>query len=428
MTDVSVLEDMEARGLVQDCTDRDGLASRLDAGPVTLYYGCDPTADSLHVGNLLGLLVLRRFQDAGHRPVALAGGATGMVGDPSGRSEERNLLDEATLEHNVAAITAQIARLVHLSDAPGGAVLVDNREWTAEVRLLDFLRDTGKHVTVNTMLGRESVKNRLASERGISFTEFTYMLLQAHDFLRLEETHGVQLQIGGSDQWGNMLAGVDLIRRVHGRPAWALAWPLLTAPDGTKLGKTTGAKVWLDPERTSPYKFFQYWMTTDDRQVRQYLLQFTLLPVAEIEQLVATHLEAPHQRAAQRVLAREATALVHSVEDAADAEIASGILFGAPLYDAGPRALAAVAREVPSLELSQQTIAAGLDLAEVLATDGLLATSKGEARRAVAQGGIYVNGERASEGQLLGANDLLADRYVLLRKGKRAYAMLVVTP
>ena len=428
MTDASVLEDLEARGLVQDCTDRDGLASRLAEGPVTLYYGCDPTADSLHVGNLLGLLVLRRFQDAGHRPVALAGGATGMVGDPSGRSEERNLLDEATLQHNVAAITAQIARIVHLSDEPGGAMLVDNRDWTGEVRFLDFLRDIGKHVTVNTMLGRESVKNRLASEHGISFTEFTYMLLQAHDFLRLEETHGVQVQIGGSDQWGNMLGGIDLIRRVHGRPAWVLAWPLLTAPDGTKLGKTTGARVWLDPERTSPYEFFQYWMTTDDRQVRQFLLQFTLLPIAEIDELMVTHLEAPHQRAAQRVLAREATTLVHSADDAADAETASAILFGAPLDDAGPRALAAVAREVSSLEVGRGALATGLDLADLLATDSLLAASKGEARRAVAQGGIYVNGERATEGQLIGEKDLLADRYVLLRKGKRAFAMLVITP
>lgn len=428
MTDASILEDLEARGLVQDCTDRDGLASRLAAGPVTLYYGCDPTADSLHVGNLLGLLVLRRFQDAGHRPVALAGGATGMVGDPSGRSEERNLLDEATLEHNVSAIKAQIARIVHLSDEPGGAILVDNREWTTDVRFLDFLRDIGKHVTVNTMLARESVKNRLLSEHGISFTEFTYMLLQAHDFLRLEEMHGVQLQIGGSDQWGNMLGGIDLIRRVHARPAWVLAWPLLTAPDGTKLGKTTGARIWLDSERTTPYQFFQHWMAVDDRQVRQFLLQFTLLPVAEIDDLIASHQQAPQQREAQRVLAREATTLVHSAAEAADAETAAAILFGAPLGDAGPSALEAVAREVPSVEVSRSALVAGLDLAELLATDGILTGSKGEARRALAQGGVYVNGERAGDAGVVGEDDLLAGRYVLLRRGKRAFAMVIVTP
>lgn len=428
MTDASVLEDLEARGLVQDCTDRAGLAARLAEGPVTLYYGCDPTADSLHVGNLLGLLVLRRFQDAGHRPVALAGGATGMVGDPSGRSEERNLLDEATLEHNVSAIKAQIARIVHLSGEPDGAILVDNREWTTDVRFLDFLRDIGKHVTVNTMLARESVKNRLLSEHGISFTEFTYMLLQAHDFLRLEEMHGVQLQIGGSDQWGNMLGGIDLIRRVHARPAWVLAWPLLTAPDGTKLGKTTGARVWLDPERTSPYQFFQHWMAADDRQVRQFLLQFTLLPVAEIDDLVTSHQQAPHQREAQRVLAREATTLVHSAAEAADAETAAAILFGAPLGDAGPSALETVAREVPSVEVSRSALVAGLDLAELLATDGILTRSKGEARRALAQGGVYVNGERAGDARLVGEDDLLAGRYVLLRRGKRAFAMVIATP
>ncbi len=424
MTDARVLDDLEARGLVQDCTDRDGLASRLAEGPLTLYYGCDPTADSLHVGNLLGLLVLRRFQDAGHRPVALAGGATGMVGDPSGRSEERNLLDEATLEHNVAAIKAQIARIVDLSGGETGGRLVDNRDWTAGVGILDFLRDVGKHVTVNTMLARESVKNRLASEHGISFTEFTYMLLQAHDFLRLEEDLGVQLQIGGSDQWGNMLGGVDLVRRVHGRPAWALAWPLLTAADGTKLGKTTGARIWLDPDRTSPYQFFQHWMATDDRQVRQFLLQFTLLPVAEVDDLVAAHDADPGRRAAQRRLAREATALVHGPGEAAAAEEASAILFGAPLHDATPAALAAVGREVPTTACAPDALDAGVDLVALLSDDGLLTSSKAEARRAIAQGGVYVNGERAEEGRLVGSADLLHGRFVLLRRGKKAYALV----
>lgn len=426
MTDPSLLDDLEARGLLHDCTDREGLEARLAEGPVSLYYGCDPTADSLHVGNLLGLLVLRRFQDAGHRPVALAGGATGMVGDPSGRSEERNLLDEETLARNVAAIKAQIGRIV---DVDGGAgVLVDNRDWTGEVRLLDFLRDVGKHVTVNTMLARESVKNRLASEHGISFTEFSYMLLQAHDFLRLEESFGVQVQIGGSDQWGNMLGGVDLIRRVHSRPAWVLAWPLLTAPDGTKLGKTTGARIWLDPLRTSPYQFFQHWMATDDRQVRQFLLQFTLLTIGEVDAVLAEHDPAPERRIAQRRLAHEVTSLVHGEPAAGAAAAASAVLFGAPVEEATPEALAVVGGEVPTTVMSASALADGLDLAEVLGGSGLLAASKGEARRAIAQGGVYVNGQRAAEDRQLGPADLLHDRWILLRKGKRSYALVELEP
>jgi tyrosyl-tRNA synthetase len=424
MSSAGVLDDLEARGLVQDCIDREGLAARLAEGPITIYYGCDPTADSLHVGNLLGLLVLRRFGDAGHRPVALTGGATGMIGDPSGRSNERNLLDDVTLERNVAAITAQIERIVGGSGE--GAMVVDNRDWTTGLTLLDFLRDVGKHVTVSTMLGRESVRNRLASEHGISYTEFSYMLLQAHDFLHLEAEHGVQLQIGGSDQLGNMLGGVDLVRRIAGRPAWALAWPLLTAPDGTKLGKTTGARIWLDPERTSPYQFFQHWMTTDDRQVRQFLAQFTLLPMVEVDDLATAHADAPEQRRAQRVLAREATALVHGADQADAAEEASAILFGAPLGEATPAALDAVAREVASAVVERSALDEGIDLVSLLATDGLLADSRGEARRALAQGGIYVNGERVGEGRVLTVADLLDGRYVLLRKGKRSFAVATV--
>lgn len=425
MTDPTLLDDLVARGLVQDCVDQEGLAARLAEGPATVYFGCDPTADSLHVGNLLGLLVLRRFQDAGHRPLALVGGATGMIGDPSGRSEERNLLDEGTLAHNVAAIKAQVGRIVDLSgNGATGGVLVDNRDWTEGVSILDFLRDVGKHVTVNTMLARESVKNRLASEHGISFTEFSYMLLQAHDFLRLEETYACQIQIGGSDQWGNMIGGVDLVRRVAARPAWALSWPLLTAPDGTKLGKTTGARIWLDADRTSPYQFFQHWMATDDRQVEQFLAQFTLLPVEEVEQVALDHAAAPEARAAQRLLAREATALVHGVEAADSALGASEVLFGGSVHEATPGALDAVAGEVPVLDVAPTELAAGVDLATAMATDGLLTRSKGEARRALGQGGVYVNGQRADEGRSVTFADLLHGRYVVLRKGKRAFALL----
>lgn len=427
MTDATLLDDLEARGLVQECTDRAGLAARMAEGPITVYNGCDPTADSLHVGNLIGLLVLRRFQDAGHRPLALVGGATGMIGDPSGRSEERNLLDAATLARNVEAIRGQISRIIDL-DGAGGAQLVDNAEWTREVSFLDFLRDVGKHVTVGTMLGRESVKARLASEHGISYTEFSYMLIQANDFRHLEAEHGCQLQVGGSDQLGNMIGGIDLIRRVSQRPAWALAWPLLTAPDGTKLGKTTGARIWLDPEKTSPYQFFQHWMATDDRQVRQFLLQFTLLPVAEVEAIVAEHEVEPGRRLAQRNLAEAATALVHGAAEAAAAAEATQILFGAPLAAATPAGLAAVAREVGTAPVTAAELAAGLDLVDALVRHPALATSKGEARRALAQGGVYVNGERAGDDRRLGPSDLVHGRHVLLRRGKKAYGLLEVEP
>ncbi|MBV9950419.1 MAG: tyrosine--tRNA ligase [Acidimicrobiia bacterium] len=420
---MDLLADLEARSLVQESTDRTALAARLAEGPISLYYGCDPTADSLHVGNLIGLLVLRRFQDAGHRPIALAGGATGMVGDPSGRSEERNLLDEATLSANVAAIKAQIERIVDLSPSSGGR-LVDNRDWTGDLRLLDFLRDVGKHATVNQMVARESVKARMGSEHGISFTEFTYMLLQANDYLWLHRNEGVDLQVGGSDQWGNLLSGVDLIRRATGDAVHALAWPLLTAPDGTKLGKTTGARVWLDAERTSPYALFQHWMATDDRQVRLHLAQFTLLPMTEIDEVMAAHEAAPERREAQRVLAREATTLVHGPDAARAAEEASAALFGGSLQGLSAGGLDAVLREVPGAAVTSQELADGLDLVEALHRTGLVG-SKSEARRALEQGGVYVNGGRAGERTAVGTEDLLFGRAIVLRRGKRSQAALV---
>ena len=419
----SLLDDLDARGLVHDTTDRDALAARLAEGPISLYYGCDPTADSLHVGNLIGLLVLRRFQDAGHRPVALAGGATGMVGDPSGRSEERNLLDDDTLNANVSAIKAQMARIVDFDD--GRAVLVDNRDWTAGVTLLDFLRDVGKHVTVNQMLARESVKARLGSEHGISYTEFSYMLLQAHDYLHLHRQLGVELQIGGSDQWGNILAGIDLIRRVDGAAAHGLSWPLLTAPDGSKLGKTTGARIWLDPDRTSPYQFFQHWMQTDDRQVGEHLAKFTLLPGAEVADITTAHLEQPERRTGQRRLADEVTRLVHGEVAATAAAHATAVLFGGSPLDAPVEVLDVVASEVPTAPLPPDgELDAGADLVDLLVATGL-ASSKGDARRSIAQGAVSVNGRKAAPDETVNADAVLHGRYVLLRKGKRHYALLV---
>ena len=284
MAGTDLIADLEARNLIHDSTDRDALRSAVAGGSVAIYYGCDPTADSLHVGNLIGLIMLRRFQDAGHRPIALAGGATGMVGDPSGRSDERNLLDDETLNHNVAAIKAQLARIVDIGDGRGE--LVDNRDWTQPITVLEFLRDVGKHVTVNQMLARESIKLRVNSEHGISFTEFSYMLLQANDYLWLHDHLGCTIQIGGSDQWGNIIAGVDLIRRKRSEHVHAFSWPLLTAADGSKLGKTTGARVWLDAAKTSPYQFRQHWMQTPDDAVESQLLTFSLQPIEQVQAVV----------------------------------------------------------------------------------------------------------------------------------------------
>ncbi len=420
-----LLDDLDRRGLVHDTTDRVALAARLADGPITLYHGCDPTAPSLHYGNLIGLIVLRRFQDAGHRPLALAGGATGMVGDPGGRSEERNLLDVETLTANVAAIKAQIARIL---GPEGPWALVDNLDWTGELRLLDFLRDVGKHVTVNQMVARESVKARMAGEHGISYTEFSYMLLQANDYDHLHRHHGCELQVGGSDQWGNILSGVDLIRRRQGATAHALCWPLLTAVDGTKLGKTTGARVWLDPAMTSPFAFFQHWMNIDDADLPRMLAQFTLLPMAEIDGILRSHAEAPGRRLAQRVLAQAVTHLVHGPALASAAEQAADVLFGGDPREASADALAAVAAEVPRTALlGDESLVAGVDIVPLLERSGL-ASSLGDARRQLDQGGVSINGLKAHPGRTLAPEDLLHGRWVLLRKGKKGWAIVDAAP
>ena len=418
---MDLLADLEARGLVQDATDLDALRSRLDAGPITLYYGCDPTSDSLQMGNLIGLLVLRRFADAGHRPIALAGGATGMIGDPGGRSEERNLLDADALAANLAGIKRQIARIVG-EDVP----LVDNGTWTNELPLLAFLRDVGKHVTVNHMVAKESVRTRMASEHGISYTEFSYMLLQANDYWWLHEHEGCELQIGGSDQWGNIALGVDLIRRRTGRHVHALSWPLLLRSDGQKFGKSTGGEtLWLDPAKTSPYQLFQYWMQVADADVRRFLLQLTLLSVEEADAVADEHEQAPEKRRGQRRLARENTAIVHGEAGAAAAEEATELLFGSgdPL-EASPTAFEFLRDEVPSSRLAP----VGADLVDLLPATGLV-KSKGDARRQLEQGGVYVNGRTAAVGDVVTGADLLHDRFVLLRRGKRTYHLIeVATP
>ena len=406
---IDLLADLEARGLVQDSTDRDALRSRLSTTPpITVYCGFDPTADSLHIGNLVGMIALRRFADAGHVAIAVAGGATGMVGDPSGKSEERNLLDADTLAHNLARISDQLARVSHVE-------IVDNATWTAPVTLLGFLRDVGKHVTVNQMVAKESVRSRMQSEDGISFTEFSYMLLQANDYLELHRTRSCELQVGGSDQWGNITAGIDLIRRSTGAHVHGLTWPLLLRSDGRKFGKSEAGNVWLGAHRTSPYQFFQYWMQVPDADVERFLMQLTLLPVDECLALAAAHADAPEKREGQRRLAREITTLVHDADAARNAESASAILFGADPRHADVASLAFVADEVPTTTIDRARLAEGVELIELLVDAGVF-KSKGEARRTL--NGVAVNGERVEEGRIVTGADLLHDRWVLLRKGK----------
>jgi len=421
VTAMDLLSDLEARGLIQEVTHRDALAARLAQGPLTLYYGCDPTADSLHHGNLIGLLMLRRFQDAGHVPIALAGGATGMIGDPSGQSAERNLLDAETLDANVAAIKAQIGRIVDLDGERGR--LVDNRDWTQRISVLEFLRDVGKHATVNQKLARESVRVRLESEHGISYTEFTYMLLQANDYLWLHDNLDCQLQMGGSDQWGNIVSGVDLIRRKRQVAVHALAWPLLMSSDGTKLGKTTGARLWLDPAKTTPFQFHQHWVQLDDDEVGPHLKMFSLRPLAEIEALLAEHASAPERRRAQRQLADEITAIVHGPLAARAAGGAADVLFGGDPLAASAAALEALAVEVPSSQIGRGRLT---DTVEVLVATGL-ATSNSDARRLLRQGAVRVNGAVIAADQGLDAVAPLHGRYLLLRKGKRSHHLVEIS-
>ncbi len=416
-----LIADLEARNLIHDSTDREYLRAQVAEGPTAIYYGCDPTADSLQVGNLIGLVVLRRFQDAGHRAIALAGGATGMVGDPGGRSEERNLLDEETLSHNVAKIKEQLGRIVDLTDDQRGA-LVDNRDWTHPITILEFLRDVGKHVTVNQMLARESIKVRINSEHGISFTEFSYMLLQANDYLWLHDHLGCTIQIGGSDQWGNIISGVDLIRRKRQAHVHAFSWPLLTASDGTKLGKTTGARVWLDPAKTSPYQFRQHWMQTADDEVEAQLLTFSLRPIDEIRDLVARHAEAPQLRLGQRTLADDMVTLVHGAEAAAAANEAADLLFSNDPTGASETAFETLANEIPHTHMHAGELD---DTVAVFVATGL-AKSNGDARRTLAQHAFYANGVQLGEEDQLSGQKMLHGRYLLLRKGKKSHHLVEI--
>ena len=431
---MNLIEDLQWRGLLADCTDLDALTKRLSEGPVTLYCGFDPTGDSLHVGHLMGQLMLRRFQLAGHHVIALAGGATGMVGDPSGRSSERNLLTREQLAHNIASIKTQLARLLDFEVAANPARLVDNADWIAPISFLDFLRDVGKHFSINVMLAKDSVKSRMEGDSGISYTEFSYQLLQAYDFLHLRQAFNCELQIGGSDQWGNLTAGTDLIRKKLGSETAAFGWtfPLITKSDGTKFGKTASGAVWLDPQQTSPYKFYQFFVNTEDAKVAEYLRKFTFLPRAEIEALEAAHAANPGAREAHKALAREVTKLVHG-EPALDAALkASAILFGAEIGDTSEETFNDVVGEVPTATITSAQLSAndgaGVALTELLVHAGL-APSKGAARKDIEAGGVYVNNVKcdpAAPTRALTAADLLFGKHILLRKGKRNYAVLTL--
>jgi len=422
----SLLQDLQGRGLIADMANREELERLLAPGapPLTLYVGFDPTADSLHLGHLIGLLILRRFQLAGHRPIALAGGATGMIGDPSGKSAERNLLSVEALEANIAGIQGQLSRLLDFESKTNPARLVNNADWMRPMSVLDFLRDIGKHFSVNAMMAKDSVRSRMEAESGISFTEFSYSLLQAYDFLHLNETHGCVLQAGGADQWGNITAGIDLIRRKTERIACGLTTPLLTKTDGSKFGKTEGGAIWLSPERTSVYRFYQFLIQVEDAQVIQLLNYFTFLAPEEIAALQAQHTASPERREAHKRLALELTRLVHGESATADAVRASEILFGGSLEGITEKQFNEVGAEVPNVTLSRSLLGQpGAALPEILLASGL-SPSKGQARKDVEAGGVYVNNVRAADAKLvLGAEHLLFGEFVLLRKGKRNYAL-----
>ncbi len=411
MNGSDILDDLHARGLVQDTTDEAVLRRRLDEGPITVYCGFDPTADSLHIGNLVPLLLLRRFQQFGHVPIVLAGGATGMVGDPSGRSDERNLLDNETLNTNLAAIRSQLAAIV---DMESGAVLADNREWTVEMSAIEFLRDVGKHVTVNTMLAKESIKSRLEGEQGISFTEFSYMLLQANDFVELNARYGCELQVGGSDQWGNITAGIDMVRRRNQRPVHGLTVPLVTRSDGAKFGKTADGAVWLSAERTLPYEFHQYFMRTDDRDVKRFLLQLTMMSIGEVASAMAEHEKAPEARHAQGVLADAVTALIHGEAAVRRARLAAGALFGGGALDG--EALEALRGIVAETALDASAVGIEEPAVDLLVATGVC-SSRSDARRTIEQGGIRINGEKVtSPAQLV---DFVDGQFALVQRGKK---------
>jgi tyrosyl-tRNA synthetase len=427
---IDFFNDLQWRGLIHQTTDDARIGAWLAEKPRTIYVGFDPTADSLHVGSLTGLVTLRRFQKAGHRPIAVVGGATGMIGDPSGKSAERNLLTKEQLAANIAGMAAQMRRFLDFENGQTPALLVNNFDWTAPWSYLEFLRDIGKNFPVNVMLTKDSVKSRLGrgdegdASAGMSYTEFSYMLLQAYDFVHLHDTYGCEVQAGGSDQWGNITAGIDLGRRMRGAQLFGITWPLLTKSDGTKMGKTESGAVWLAAERTSPYAFYQYWINVDDADAGTCLRRLTELSRDEIESLDAARATDPAKRESQRRLAENLTQLVHGDTGLATAQRATEIFFGAEVSQLSDTELAQIFADVPSKQLPRATLDAGLPILEALCEAGL-AASKGEARRTVSQGGAYINNRRVDDiDRKLTADDLASETVVVLRTGKKKYALL----
>ncbi|MBU2900970.1 tyrosine--tRNA ligase [Maribacter dokdonensis] len=424
------VKELQWRGMLHDAMP--GTEEHLLEDMQSAYVGIDPTADSLHIGHLVGVMMLRHFQLAGHKPYALIGGATGMIGDPSGKSAERNLLDEKTLRHNQEALKEQLSRFLDFSgDEENAAVLVNNYDWMKNFSFLEFIRDVGKHITVNYMMSKDSVKKRLSAEskEGMSFTEFTYQLVQGYDFLHLYKEHNCSLQMGGSDQWGNITTGTELIRRIAGGKGYALTCPLITKADGTKFGKTEGGNVWLDAERTSPYKFYQYWLNASDEDADKYIKIFTFLGQQEIEELIEQHKEAPHLRLLQKKLADEITVMVHSQDDLDNAVRASQILFGkstaSDLKGLNEKTFLDIFEGVPQAELSKSELADGLDMIGALAAKTDFLGSNGEARRELKQNSISVNKEKVKEDFLITEDDLINNKFVLLQRGKKNYFVLV---
>ncbi|WP_340077312.1 tyrosine--tRNA ligase [Leptobacterium sp. I13] len=426
------VEELRWRGMIHDVMP--GTEEHLLEGMRAAYVGIDPTADSLHIGHLVGVMMLRHFQLCGHKPYALVGGATGMIGDPSGKSNERNLLDEAALRHNQEAIKKQLAKFLDFdSEASNAAKLVNNYDWMKDISFLSFIRDVGKHITVNYMMAKDSVKKRLSSDdaEGMSFTEFSYQLVQGYDFLHLYREGGCSFQMGGSDQWGNITTGTELIRRIANGKAYALTCPLITKADGTKFGKTEGGNVWLSPERTSPYKFYQYWLNVSDEDAEKYIKIFTFLTKEEIEELVTSHKEAPHQRSLQKRLAEEITVMVHSKEELENAIKASEILFGnstsEDLKSLNEQTFLDVFEGVPQATVSKAMIEEGIDIVAALAEKTGFLKSNGEARRALKENSISVNKEKVREGHIITSSELINDKYILLQRGKKNYFILAAS-
>ena len=427
---MNFVEELTWRGMIHDIMP--GTDEMLEKEMVSAYVGIDPTADSLHIGHLVGVMMLKHFQHSGHRPIALVGGATGMIGDPSGKSQERNLLDESTLRKNQEALKMQISRFLDFdTDVPNRALMVNNYDWMKDYLFLDFIRDIGKHITVNYMMAKDSVKKRLGAESksGMSFTEFTYQLVQGYDFLVLYRDFNCRLQMGGSDQWGNIITGTELIRRTDGGEAYALTCPLITKSDGGKFGKTEEGNVWLDPVRTSPYKFYQFWLNVSDEDAEKYLKIFTMLGQAEVGLLVKDHESAPHLRVMQKKLAEEVTVMVHSREEYDMAVEASGILFGKGTTDSLKKiredVFLAVFEGVPQFEVPSSDM--DQDVLELLAVETGVFASKGEARRLVSGGGVSINKEKITgPDQRITGDDFINNKYLLVQKGKKNYYLIRV--